>query len=174
MMHSNGLQVKHLNLSQTKPCLLSFCHIPHILHLCRRKLPSYSACNKFLSLISAELCIQDKGRFTIPNHECDSLWYSNSWRHQVLEGKGFVLKAGVCGGVCAVRDSLLEYSCSFVDCPIRFLDTDLLISWSLLNVCRFIGKMKDILLFSYTLCLFSPSLRLRSLHLEERQNCIGQ
>lgn len=117
MMHSNSLS---LNLSQTKPCLLGFCHIPHISHLCRAKSPSYSVCSKFLSLTSAKLCIQDKGRFTTLNHEYDSLWYSSSGRHQVLEGKGFVLKADIRGGVCAVRGSFLEFSCPSWTLPHSF------------------------------------------------------
>lgn len=165
-------QVKHLNLSQTKSCLLSFCHIAHIFHLRRTKLPSYRDCSKFLSLTSGKFCIQDKGRFAIPNCKCGSLWYSHSRRHQVLDGKGFALKTGICG-VCAVRGSFLEYRCSFMDSPILFLGALTSSSLSLLNVCRFLGRMKDILLFSDTLCLFSPSLHLRSLHLEESQNCMG-
>lgn len=69
MTHSNGPQVKHLNLSQIEPLLLL---------LYSPRLPSCSACSKFLSLVSAKLCVQDKGRFAIPNHECNSLRYSNS------------------------------------------------------------------------------------------------
>lgn len=81
----NELQIKHPNLSQTKLCLLSFFQIPHIFHLCRAKLSSYSACSNILSLFSAKLWIQDG--VAIPNHKYSCLWYSNSWRHQVLEGK---------------------------------------------------------------------------------------
>lgn len=43
------------------------------------------------------------------------------------EGKRLVLKAGGCGGVYDVRGSLLEYSCSFRDSSLLFLDTKLFI-----------------------------------------------
>lgn len=75
----------------------------------------------------------------------------------MLKGKGLILKTDECAH--AVRISLLEYSFFFTHC---FRDTELLMFWSFLNICKFIGIMKDILLFSDMLCHFSPCLCLRA------------
>lgn len=75
----------------------------------------------------------------IPAHEGTKCW----------KGKGFILKPGVCGGACAVRDSFLEHSSSFMNSHIMLLGK---ITFSfvekVLNICRFRGRMKDTLLFS--------------------------
>lgn len=81
----------------------------------------------------------------IPTHEGIKRW----------KEKGLYWKLVLVWRMCCERQfagiQLLLYG---LPC-IVFRDTDL-ISWSLLNICRFIGRMKDILLFSDTLCLFSP------------------
>lgn len=87
MMHSDGFQVKNLDLSQTKPYLQVMLHSPHF-------------------SFWIKLCIWDKNVFTILNCVFISPPYSNSLGGQMLELKELILKTGEC--VRAVRGSLLE------------------------------------------------------------------
>lgn len=58
----------------------------------------------------------------------------------MLEGKGFVLKHGVCGGACAVRDNFLEHSCSFMDSHIMFLGT---LTFSFLGLFKISADLEE-------------------------------